>query len=196
MSVAEVAYTPEDLLTMPDGDSFELVDGQLVDRTMSQESSWIAGEVYARIREIVLKNDLGWVFPEGTSFQCFPDDPNRVRRPDTSFVQLRRQPGGPSQRGHGRVAPDLVVEVVSPNDLFQEVDEKVDEWLRAGVQLIWVINPRGRNATVIRPDADPRKLTERDELTGDPVLPGFACRIADLLLPRTETAQGNGTTAP
>jgi Uma2 family endonuclease len=196
MSVAEVAYTPDDLLTMPDGDSFELVDGQLVERTSSQECDWITGQTLVVIRSFVEARNLGWVFGRGAGYQCFPDDPNRVRRPDTSFVQLRRQPGGPSQRGHGRVAPDLVVEVVSPNDLFQEVDEKVDEWLRAGVQLIWVINPRGRNVTVIRPDADPRKLTERDELTGDPVLPGFACRIADLLLPRTETAQGNGTTAP
>lgn len=195
MSVAEVAYTPEDLLTMRDGDNYELVDGQLVERKMSQESSWIAGRVFSRLSPFVEARNLGWAFPEGTSFQCFPDDPNRVRRPDTSFVQLKRQPGGPSQRGHGRVAPDLVVEVVSPNDLFQEVDEKVDEWLSAGVQLIWVINPRGRNVTVIRPDADPHKLTERDELTGDPVLPDFTCRIADLLLPRTETVQGNGTAA-
>lgn len=194
MSTATVAYTPEDLLTMPDGDNYELVDGQLVERKMSQESSWIAGRLFSRLAAFVESRNLGWAFPEGTSFQCFPDDPTCVRRPDTSFVQLRRQPNGPSERGHGRIAPDLVVEVVSPNDLFQEVDGKVDEWLTAGVQLIWVINPRARTVTVVRPDADAHKLTVRDELRGEPVLPGFACRIADLFPPRTETATGNGET--
>ena len=193
MSIAEVAYTPEDLLTMPDGDNYELVDGQLVERKMSEESSWIGGRIFSRLAAFVESRDLGWAFPEGTAFQCFGDDATRVRRPDASFIKKSRKPAGPSQRGHGRVAPDLVVEVVSPNDLFQEVDEKVDEWLAAGVQLIWVINPRGRTVTVIRPDANLHKLTERDELRGEPVLPGFACRVADLLLPRPEVAPGNGS---
>jgi len=184
MSIAEVASTPDDLLTMPDGDNYEFVDGQLVERKMSMESSWIAGEVFYRVSQHIRAGNLGWVFPEGTSFQCFPDDPTRVRRPDTSFVKLRRLPDGPAERGHGRVAPDLVVEVVSPNDLFQEVDEKVDEWLTAGVELIWVINPRARTVTVIRRDADAHKLAERDELRGDPVLPGFHCSVTELFPPR------------
>lgn len=194
MSTAEIAYTPEDLLTMRDGDNYELVDGQLVERKLSQESSWIAGRVFGRVDAFVEANGLGWTFPEGTSFQCFPDDPTRVRRPDTSFVRLQRQPAGPLQRGHGRVAPDLVVEVVSPHDLFQEVDEKVDEWLAAGVQLIWVINPRGRTVTVIRPDADAHKLNESDELHGDPVLPGLACRVTVLFPTRTDATPTNTET--
>ena len=194
MSTVEAAYTPDDLLTMRDGDNYELVDGQLVERKMSQESSWIAGRVFARLDTFVEAGRLGWTFPEGTSFQCFPDDPTRVRRPDTSFVRLQRQPAGPLQRGHGRVAPDLVVEVVSPHDLFQEVDEKVDEWLAAGVQLIWVVNPRGRTVTVIRPETDAHKLNERDELCGDPVLPGFSCRVADLFPPRIDETPASAET--
>jgi Uma2 family endonuclease len=178
-------YTPEDLLTMPDGDRYELVDGQLVEREMSMESSWIAGEIAGLLRDFVKSRQLGWVFPEETSFQCFLEEPRRVRKPDTSFFGKSRLPNGPLSEGHCPLAPDLVVEVVSPNDLFYEVEIKVDEWLRAGVPLVWVVNPANRTVLVHRAtEPSPQKLTERETLTGDDVLSGFVCGVNELFPPR------------
>jgi len=179
-TVDEKVYTADDLLMLPDGDNYEVVDGQLVERKMSQESSWIAGKVHRLLGAAGEDHGIGWAFPEGTSYQCFPDDPNRARRPDASFILRDRLPGGPVQKGHCRVRPDLVAEVVSPNDLYEEVDEKVDEWLAAGVPLVWVVNPHNHTVQVHRADGTTFKIGEEDELTADEIVPGFRCRVGDL----------------
>ncbi len=131
-------YTPKDLLTMPDGDCYELVAGELVERNMSYWSSYIAGVVYRLLSTFCFENRLGWVTPEGTSFQCFPGDPQKVRRADLSFIRLDRLTSEmATAEGHMPIAPDLAVEVVSPNDLYYQVDDKTEEWLSAGAQLGW-----------------------------------------------------------
>jgi Uma2 family endonuclease len=72
---------------------------------------------------------------------------------------------------------------VVPNDLYEEVDEKVDEWLAAGVPIVWVVNPRNRTVKVHRPDGETTKLDEQDELTADAIVPGFHCRVGVLFPP-------------
>ncbi len=185
--------TPEDLLTMPDGDQYELIDGELRELHMSQESSWVAGEVFGRMREFVQARGLGWVFPEGTSYQIFPWDPGRTRRADASFIARERLPEGPIGAGHAHVAPDLAVEVVSPHDSYYDVEEKVVDYLEAGVRLVWVVNPRLRIVSVYRPDAasSPQRLSEGDELTGQDVLPDFRCRVRDLFQRREPVTKPN-----
>ena len=86
------------------------------------------------------------------------------------------------------IAPNLAVEVVSPNDLVYEIDEKVEEYLEAGVELVWVVNPVTRTVRVHRADRPGVTLREMDELTGDDLLPGFRCRVSDLFQLPTETA--------
>src|SRR5262249_36783129 len=148
-----VAYTPEDLSKMPDGELYELVDGNLVERKMSMLSSYVAGEIYDRLKQFSKAHQPGWVFPEGTSYQCFPSEPERVRRLDASFIRRERlSPERLMQEGHAKIAPDLAVEVVPPNDLAYEVDEKVDDYLDAGIPLVWVVNPRSRTVRVHWPD--------------------------------------------
>jgi len=85
--------------------------------------------------------------------------------------------------GHVRLAPDLVVEVISPNDLAYEIDEKVDEYETAGVKLIWVVNPETKAVRVHRADGAVMVLREKDELDGEDILPGFRCPVAELFLP-------------
>ena len=82
--------------------------------------------------------------------------------------------------GYWRGAPDLAVEVISPNDLYTEVDEKIAEWLAHGTQMVLVVNPRRRVVVVHRPDAPPRTLTEQDVLSGEDVLPGWSLPVRDL----------------
>jgi Uma2 family endonuclease len=176
-------YTPEDLLTIPDGDHYELVDGELVEKDMGTEASWIAGQVYNRLENFNKEAGLGWVVPAEASYQCFPVDRTRVRRPDASFIPYGRLPGERIPKGHVQVAPDLVVEVVSPNDLFSEVLVKVEEYLGAGVRLVWVVDPETRSITILRADESVARLHDQDELDGEDVLPGFRCRVGDLFPP-------------
>jgi Uma2 family endonuclease len=180
----QALFEPEDLLTMPDGDRFELVDGQLVERNMSKWSSYVAGTMHHLLRSHNDAHRFGWVYPEGTSYQCFPGAPKQVRRPDVSLIRLERiSPDEAMSDGHLRIAPDLAVEVVSPNDLAYEIDEKVDEYEAAGVKLIWIVNPETKAVRVHRDDGTVTVLREKDELNGENVVPGFRCRIADLFLP-------------
>src|SRR5438105_4570032 len=121
--------TPEDLLTLPDADGYELVNGTLVERKMGGLSSWVGGRLHHYLSQFCDAHALGWVFPADASYQCFPEKPKQVRKPDTSFVRRGRFPDETPPEGHIRLVPDLVVEVASPNDLFAEVDEKVEDYL-------------------------------------------------------------------
>ncbi len=176
----QTRLTADDLLSMPDGDRYELVDGELVESVMSEEANLIAAELLGLLREFVKPRRLGLVIPEQT-YRCFPDDPNRVRRPDVSFVLAEKRPRGPRRRGHTPTPPDIAVEVVSPNDTVYDLGTKLADYASAGVPLVWVVNPLQRTVTVYTAGVpSPTLLGPEDELTGGDVLPGFACRVADL----------------
>lgn len=174
--------TPDDLLEMGDeGKVFELVGGELKEFLVSKESSRVAARVCTRLDNYCEPRGAGYVFPEGTSFCCFPDDRTRVRRPDTSFIRLDRMPPAAYQdEGHCATVPDLVVEVISPNDNAGEVSEKLQQWLDAGVRVVWEVFPRSRTVRAHRPDGTITLFRTTDTLTADDVLPGFACPVADL----------------
>jgi Uma2 family endonuclease len=174
-------YAPEDLLTMPDGDRYELVNDQLVERTMSTWASYVAGELHGILRDFCRSQPVGWPFPEGTSYRCFPDTPRLVRRADVSLFRLDRLNATQvREEGHLTVPPDLAAEVLSPNDNAYEVDRKVQAFLAAGTRLVWVINPDVRTVAVHRRQSQGTILRESDDLSGEDVLPGFRCRVSDL----------------
>lgn len=176
-------YTPDELANMPGGESFELVDGRLVERKMGNESSLIGGRIYGILFVFLSTHRLGKLFPADAGFQCFADDRDRVRKPDVSFVRAGRLPGDRPSKGFDRIAPDLVVEVVSPGDSAEAVQEKVQEYLGASVRLVWVVYPSTRTVRVHRPrsaavGSNP-DLSEGDTITGEDVLPGFTCPIRE-----------------
>jgi Uma2 family endonuclease len=172
--------TPEELLKLPDAASYELVDGQLVERNVSTLSALVEGLVYVKVQPHVAANKLGLVWPGTLGFQCFPGHPNKVRKPDVSFVKASRITKELLETGHFPLAPDLAVEVISPGDLAHEVAEKIEEYRDAGVSLIWVIEPELRIVDVYRKDGTVSRLRESDELSGEDVLPGFHCPVAEL----------------
>jgi Uma2 family endonuclease len=176
-------YTPEDLLRMRDGHRFELVDGELRERPMGTESSWTGGQLYRLLEAFCRANRLGWVFPADSGYQCFPGHPQKVRYPDVSFIPFGQLPGEALPQGHCPIAPALAVEVISPRDRALDLEEKIEEYLRAGVRLVWVINPRTRTARVHRPDGTITRLTMDQHLDGENVLPSFHCRLGDILPP-------------
>ncbi len=183
-------YTPEDLLAMPDAVCYELVNGELVEREMGWKSGRIGGRIVQRLSSHCEAHGLGWVAGAESSYQCYPDAPKKVRRPDASFIRLERMPAEEEPEGHCRIAPDLAVEVVSPNDLSDKVEDKVEEYLTAGVRLVWVVHPSTRTVRIYRADGTVSRLREAEELNGEDVVPGFRCRVSELFaVPVAGTAE-------
>ncbi len=182
-------HTPDDLFLLPDhGKGFELVEGEMKELNVSFQSSFTAGRVCTRLTNHVEARGLGWVSPEGTSYRCFPDEPTLVRRADTSFHAIGRITLEQARRqGHCTVVPDLVVEVVSPNDLAYEVNEKRIEWLEAGAKLVWVIDPVQETIHAYRADGTVHLFGRSDALTAEPVLPQFTVSVAELFQLPVET---------
>jgi Uma2 family endonuclease len=169
--------TPEELLAMPDGGHYELIDGELRERRASFLSNLVAAEVTGILRDHCRPQNLGWILAAQLGYRCFPWEPSRVRRADVSFIRADRVSKERLSEGFCSIAPDLAVEVVSPNDLIEELDEKVEEYLRAGVKLVWVVRPGINTVQVFRADGSESWLRANAELSGEDVIPGFRCRV-------------------
>jgi Uma2 family endonuclease len=180
MNMLMSLVTADQFQSMPDAGHYELLDGHLRERTMGVRSGYVGHQLSRLLGNHCADHRLGWILDADTGFQCFPGRPNRVRRPDVSFVRFGRFPGEDLPDGHSRIAPDLAAEVVSPNDLAEAVTEKVNDFLLAGVRLVWVVYPHTRVVTVFRANGSAAFLREDQELTGEDVVPGFRCRVSDL----------------
>jgi Uma2 family endonuclease len=192
-------YTPEDLLAMPDGDRYELVNGRLVERHMGLLADRIATRLASVLTLFCDDRLLGHVLvPSSGGFQGFPGSARTVRKPDVVFVSFSHLAGGELPTGYGQIIPDLAVEVISPNDLYEEVDEKIEEYLRAGVRLVWVISPQNHTVRIYRVNGTSHSARENDDLDGEDVVPGFRCRVGDLFPrpPAVPSGDGNGPPAP
>lgn len=106
-------------------------------------------------------------------------NPDLVRAADILYISNERY-GKNTAGSYLTAIPDLTVEVMSPSDTWSELLDKLEEYFEAGVRLCWVVHPRTKKIYVYRSATDVRVLTERDELTGGDVLPGFSVKIADL----------------
>ena len=107
-------------------------------------------------------------------------DPDTVREPDIAFTSVERMPLGDDLDTYAEAIPDLVVEVVSPNDKPPEVREKARMWLSHGVRLVWVVYPETRGVDAYQADAPTVTLDDTQSLDGLDVLPGFSCAVADI----------------
>ena len=175
--LSQELFTPDQLAFMPNGRDYELVDGHLVKLAMGNESNIVAGKLYRRLADFVENNHLGWVFMIEGGFVL---SPRTVRKPDISFVRFGRIPNEHPARGYEQLAPDLAVEVVSPRDIVEELEAKIEEYRVAGVRLMWVVHPAGRTVRIYRPNGQITDLRAADTLSGEDVVPGFSCLVADL----------------
>jgi Uma2 family endonuclease len=170
----------EDFLDMPESVGAELVDGEIVEVPMGSMSSWIGGLLYTSMLQFVLANNLGRVFPQENGMAIWPSNPYRVRKPDLTFVRKGRLPGGLPPSGWLTVVPDLVVEVVSPRDRVEDLEQKLLEYREAGIPLVWVIFPATRSAHVLAAARPRAEVAPNGTLDGEEVLPGFTCNLAEL----------------
>ena len=191
-AVAEkTLISAEEFLRMPNQKGFELIDGEIVachgepgESRVSSLSSWVGGELFAQIHAFCKGKEIGWVFPADSGFQCFPDRPKNVRKPDLSFVKSGDMTWDQITDGWLKVVPNLVVEVVSPNDRASKLERKIERFLQAGVPLLWIIYPDVRIVRIIRGDGSTANLRDGDEISGEDVIPGCSCPVASIFPPR------------
>lgn len=178
-TTTRAAATEEDLLRTPrDGQKYELVDGQIRVSPAGSRHGQTCVRLAVRLGGFVEQRQLGYVFDSSTGFRL---PGGNVRVPDCSFVARGRFAGEQVPEGFPDVAPHLAIEVLSPGDRPRDVLDKVGEYLQAGVQLVWVIDWERRKALVYRSLTEVRTLGPDDFLEGDDVVPGFRCRLADVI---------------
>jgi Uma2 family endonuclease len=179
-AVASKKYTPADLLRMPDG-NFELVNGELVEQNTSALACFVATQLLVYLQAFVRSTRKGVVFGDGTTYQCFPHERNRVRKPDGSFIRADNYSvESLREDGHITTVPDLVIEVVSPNDTIYEVDERVEDFLKAGTDTAWVLNPVRQTVKIHRRQGQGTILSAGDDLLGEGPLSGFRVSVGQL----------------
>ncbi len=160
----------------------ELVRGVLVVREPAGfRHGAVSAVLTSLLRDHVVAHRLGLIVAAETGF-LLARDPDTVRAADVAFVRRDRIPD-PEPVGYARLAPDLVVEVLSPDDRPGETLAKVGEWLNAGTRLVWVVDPARRLARVYRLDGSETVVAEADALDGEDVVAGFSVRLGDILSP-------------
>jgi len=181
--MAPALMTAEELLhaNIPDKRT-ELVRGVLVVREPpGGRHGSVTMNLALRLGNLGERTGAGQVFAAETGF-TLSRGPDTVRAPDVAFVRRERLPE-PIPVGFPEVAPDLVVEVVSPGDRPGEILAKVADWLNAGTRLVWTVDPERRVARVYRHDGSMTVVTASEALDGEDVVPGFTCPLASFLSP-------------
>ncbi|MFQ5859132.1 MAG: Uma2 family endonuclease [Anaerolineae bacterium] len=172
--------TGEELLAMGDIGPCELIDGRIVHMTPAGgEHGVVEFDLGRHLGNFVADRRLGWVMGGEVGIYT-RRNPDRVRGADVVFISRDRLPEPP--KGYLEVAPELVVEVMSPNDRWQSVQDKMEEYFAIGVQWVWIVQPANRTVLVYRSITELQKFGEEDTLNGEGVLEGFALPVASLFV--------------
>lgn len=163
------------------GGRYELVEGVLRQMTPAGHvHGRVAANVLTMLTSHVRERRLGVTYAAETGF-LLRRSPDTVRAPDASFVTAARLAAiDLSSRGYFPGAPDLVVEVISPEDRSIEVDEKTADWLASGCQVVVVLDPQREIAVVHRRNLPSETLRVEDHLTVPDLLPGWAVTVGEL----------------
>ncbi len=174
--------TADELLLLPmgRGKRYELIEGEL--KTMSPAGPLhgrIAVRIGGRLDQYVHPKKLGEVYGAETGF-TLQRNPDTVRAPDASFVSAARVKKAGKVKGFFPGAPDLAVEVVSPGDTAEEVQEKIEEYFNAGTLLVWIMYPQTQKVVVFKSARESVVLGVGDRLEGGEVVVGFTCLVEEL----------------
>jgi Uma2 family endonuclease len=162
-----------------EGRRFELENGEVVEMSSPGElHGFYCWLVIKLLTEFAARRGSGYLLTNDTGL-VVRRGPDTVRGPDAMFFLEQPDPARMSRKHCERV-PTLAVEVVSPTDSMRKTMTRVEQYLRRGVQLVWVIDPDERIVYVHKPNEFHKILDETEELTGNGVLPDFSCRVAEL----------------
>ena len=179
MSTKTLLTSEELWKIVADGSRYELCEGELVPMTpIGIQHGAIVIKLGRLLGSYVEAKHLGIVGTE-IGFRL-ARDPDTVRAPDLAFIAKERLPKEGVPTKFANFPPDLAVEVLSPDDTASELPKKVEEYFRAGVRLIWVVDPRTQTVTVYQSLQNVRILSSDQELDSGDVVPGFRCQVSEL----------------
>lgn len=170
--------TGEELLAMGDIGRCELIDGRIVFMSPAGgEHGFVEFNLGAELRAFVRQQQLGWVLGGETGIYI-RRNPDRVRGADVVFISKEKLPNLPG--GFLEVAPELVVEIISPNDRWQDMREKLADYFSIGVEQVWVVEPASRKVLLYRSLTDIQEFAEHETLVGEGILAGFKLNVIEL----------------
>jgi Uma2 family endonuclease len=171
-------YTIEDLRNIAtEDDNYELIEGVLAPMPpVDFDHGSVHANLFLVLATHVRHNALGQVVSE-VGFTLHRD-PDSVLAPDLAFVPAYRYPEMTS--GFAELAPDLVVEVISPGNSPGDIERKVAIYLGAGVKAIWIVYPRQRQVVVHTPDNPPAVFIVSEQIDGGDVLPGLTVPVVEI----------------
>ena len=171
--------TGEELLAMGDIGPCELIDGRIVRMNpIGRSHAYVAANLSMALNQFVRQQKLGEVLVGeiGIFIQRKPD---RIRAADVVFVSKERL-AQTTVSGYLKVAPNLVVEIISPTDRWQTVRDKLEEYFAIGVHRVWIVEPETRAVLVYRSVTEMNRLGEGDVISGEGVLEGFSLPVSEL----------------
>lgn len=172
IATAKRKMSEEEFLRLPDdGRKLELVDGEAKEVPTGFEHDAIGAMLmpHAKGRGFVTIAQAGFRMADGN-----------IRCPDVSFTRKERLPDGKPPKGFAELAPDLAVEIISPNEDAADVFRKLGEYFASGSQQVWLLQPETQRVTVYRSLMDAKTYGPDDTLTAGDLLPGFNTTVSDL----------------
>ena len=173
-------WTDDELMSLPDGTRYELIDGELIDMGSSGAlHGYVCSILVMALMNYILPKKLGVILDSSTAFTM---KNGNKRSPDISFISKEKLLGLEElPDGFLDGAPDLAIEVLSPNNTIAEIDQKVVEYFENGSRLVWVINLKQHYVLVYRSAQEPdRLLKQSDVLDGEDVIAGFTMPLTEL----------------
>jgi Uma2 family endonuclease len=175
--------TGEALFRMGDLGRTELVRGEIIYMSPTGHlHGYVEGEFYSALKTFVTQHQLGRVLV-GEVGVYTGRNPDTVRGADVVFISHERMAQVKS-KSYLDVAPELIVEILSPDDSWSEVMDKLEEYFNIGVLAVWVADPRKQQVYIYQSLTDVQRFTMADALPGGQVLPGFSVPVSELLAAR------------
>lgn len=177
----EITLTEEQLLTLPHIGKAEVIDGRMIVAPAGFEHGGIAMTLGAMLWAHVRGNHLGMVFDSSTGFWMRSGN---LLSPDVSFVAAARLKGMKRlPRRFFRGSPDLVAEVLSPNDTAQDIERKILEYTQSDTRLMWIVDAEHQTIRVVRAGGNETILRAGETVSGENVAPGFELALNELFAP-------------
>jgi len=156
--------------------SYEIVNGQPEEKEIAgARHGGVAARLIIRLGNHIESNNLGEIYSEA-SFTIGQNE----RIPDVAFVAAGRIPSEGEPVTLWPMAPDLAIEVISPNDIYMKVVSKMEDYFAAGVKQVWLVDPEYRRVSIYRSPTEVTIFTEEQELVSEDLLPGFRCRLNEI----------------
>jgi Uma2 family endonuclease len=179
---APTLVTGEAFAAMTELGRAELIEGKVIQMPPPKGKHGLTeGKFSLRIGNFVQQHQLGYVFV-GETGVYIRRNPDTVRGMDVAYISNERWAQQPDPEGYLEIAPDLIVEILSPDDRWTAVIKKLKEYFSIGVRLVWVADPATHTVYAYRSVTNIQEFGESETLPGDEVLPGFSVPVADLFV--------------